>query len=237
MNEPIRNRWVILALILFFPLGLILMWLKSNWSIKAKLIVTGVFGVFILLGTISNATTSNTNTSATTASSSSASSQPTKAQAAPTSTPTTAPQGLGVSRAYLISKFQQAAKAGGLGTIDFTQGAAVNGQDNYTAQAGQNLIQLIGPADDLSEASSTALVDDSSTTADNLKALIFVFGLGNIIDSDSGNWITNTIKVESNSGQDSAKQSTVINGRKYELDMGMIGTVRSYTLQVDPAQQ
>ncbi|MGH2612409.1 MAG: hypothetical protein ACRDFB_05105 [Rhabdochlamydiaceae bacterium] len=235
MNKPIKNFWIILALILFFPLGLILMWAKTNWNSKTKWAVTGVCGFLIILSAITNAVTPNSQDTKQVASvMQNTQSQPTATEAVATDTPT--PQGLGITRAYLMSKFQQAAQAGGLGTIDFSQGTPVNGQDNYTAQAGQNIIQLIGSADDLSEVSSTALIGDTSTTGDNMKALVFVFGLGNLVDSNSGNWITTTMKAESTSGQDTDNQSTVINGRKYELDMGTIGTVQSYTLTIDPAQ-
>ncbi|GEM_PF-4309001 len=66
-NKPIKSIWVILWLIIFFPIGIILMWARSNWSKKAKWIVTGVFGGILLLGAIGSATSPNTaNTSNTT---------------------------------------------------------------------------------------------------------------------------------------------------------------------------
>lgn len=36
------SAWIVLALILFFPLGLVLMWTHSTWSSNAKLAVTGL---------------------------------------------------------------------------------------------------------------------------------------------------------------------------------------------------
>ena len=44
-----KKTWfIILALILFFPLGLVLMWTFSGWSKVPKWIITGVFAIFIM---------------------------------------------------------------------------------------------------------------------------------------------------------------------------------------------
>jgi len=48
LNENVEKKWyqessgVILLLLLFFPVGLYLMWKYTKWSIKAKWIITGV---------------------------------------------------------------------------------------------------------------------------------------------------------------------------------------------------
>ena len=50
-----KKTWfIILALILFFPLGLVLMWIFSGWSKVPKLIVTGVFAIFIMVSSFSD---------------------------------------------------------------------------------------------------------------------------------------------------------------------------------------
>ena len=50
-----KKTWfIILALILFFPLGLVLMWTFSGWSKVPKWIVTGVFAFFIMAAAFSD---------------------------------------------------------------------------------------------------------------------------------------------------------------------------------------
>ena len=50
-----KKTWfIILSLILFFPLGLVLMWLFSSWSKVLKWIVTGVFAIFIMAAAFSD---------------------------------------------------------------------------------------------------------------------------------------------------------------------------------------
>ena len=50
-----KKTWfIILALILFSPLGLVLMWIFSGWSKVSKWIVTGVFAIFIMASAFSD---------------------------------------------------------------------------------------------------------------------------------------------------------------------------------------
>lgn len=61
-KTTIKSLWVILLLIFFFPAGLLLMWLKTNWNKRAKWAVTAVLGIIVLLGVIgNNAPPSTTN--------------------------------------------------------------------------------------------------------------------------------------------------------------------------------
>ena len=50
-----KKTWfIILALILFFPLGLVLMWIFSGWNKVPKWIVAGVFAIFIMASAFSD---------------------------------------------------------------------------------------------------------------------------------------------------------------------------------------
>src|ERR1017187_1744818 len=49
------NAGIIALLIFFFPVGLYLMWRYANWPKNAKLIVTGILAVCVLIGGIANA--------------------------------------------------------------------------------------------------------------------------------------------------------------------------------------
>lgn len=53
---------VIVLLILFFPVGLYLMWKHTNWNKGAKAVVTGVFALMILLGAVTSSTGSQFKT-------------------------------------------------------------------------------------------------------------------------------------------------------------------------------
>jgi hypothetical protein len=54
---PIADKWVILSLILFFPLGLFLMWTRTHWQKITKWLVTGFFGFVLLSSLLGNSNT------------------------------------------------------------------------------------------------------------------------------------------------------------------------------------
>ena len=69
-----KKKWyqstggIIALLILFFPVGLYLMWKHADWNKAAKWVVTGIFGLLILVsafgGDNSTSTTTNSQTTA-----------------------------------------------------------------------------------------------------------------------------------------------------------------------------
>ncbi len=49
-----NNSWFVLAsLIIFFPAGLVIMWLYADWKKITKVIVTAIFGLLIVVGVMS----------------------------------------------------------------------------------------------------------------------------------------------------------------------------------------
>lgn len=74
-----KTGWIIALLILFFPVGLFLMWKYANWNKVVKWVVTGVFA----LGVLANAT-GGSNTASTTTT---PESTPTVTQETPTTQP------------------------------------------------------------------------------------------------------------------------------------------------------
>jgi len=208
--------------------------LTINWFIKHKFI--SGFIVLLVVGAIAanSNLAKNTGTSEPT---------PTRAKvekSSPiptekhTSTQAPKPLGLNVARSYMIGRIQQAAAAAN-SVIEFKAGVPIDGQGNYIANQGQNIIQLIGPKDNLTEVSSTALIGDNP--GDNLLALVYIMGVANLIDSHSTAWVINAMKDEIDPGQGISKQSKNINNRKYEVDMNIIGNYKAYTLTVDPVEQ
>lgn len=76
MNNQTEKKWyqkpitVILSLILFFPVGLLLMWKHEVWTKTTRLIVTGILGLFLIANiagknreNASNRSNNNSNTS------------------------------------------------------------------------------------------------------------------------------------------------------------------------------
>lgn len=65
-NESNKTAWyqkpvgIISMLILFFPVGLFLMWKYTNWNPIAKWVITGIFAILVLLVGSENSTPSQT---------------------------------------------------------------------------------------------------------------------------------------------------------------------------------
>lgn len=55
-----KNIWIVIFLIIFFPVGLFLMWKYSSWGKKVKWIITGIFVFLFLIATLSNETPDTT---------------------------------------------------------------------------------------------------------------------------------------------------------------------------------
>lgn len=233
VEKPVSNVWVVLSLIFLLPLGLILMWAKTNWATKTKWVVSIVLGGPALLFTLSSIGSSKSEVQSTTQTVAVAPTKMPQPTAHPTLIPTPKATGLGITRQAVIDALDKGAEAGGDSDFQFKPGVAIKGQDNYIASQGQNLVQLIGPANNLTEVGSTAFIGDS--TKDNMFALIYIVGLGNIVDPNSQEWITNVMKDAGNTDQDNKKWTKVIDNKKYEIDMQTIGTVKTFTLTIDPS--
>lgn len=92
-----KTGWIVTLLIFFFPLGLALAWMRDDWSLRTRWLITGAVGILLLIGivapkaptqNVANSGTSTTLTTPTaTASSASSPSAATSAPAAPTSAP------------------------------------------------------------------------------------------------------------------------------------------------------
>ncbi|WP_079441708.1 hypothetical protein [Clostridium chromiireducens] len=49
-----KNLIIILFLILFFPIGLLLMWKYSKWDVAIKIVILIFFGLFVIINLASN---------------------------------------------------------------------------------------------------------------------------------------------------------------------------------------
>jgi hypothetical protein len=146
-----------------------------------------------------------------------------------TSTPSPTPViGLSITRSFIISGLEKVAP-----DIQFTQGVSYKGQDNYVASEGQNIIQLLGPSNNLNEISSTALLGDE--TGKNMIALVYIVGIPNIIDPDAGDWMTSAMKeavAAKDQGETQFERSTVIHNRKYQLSISYKDSFRYASVSI-----
>ncbi len=154
---------------------------KTRW----KMVVAAVGYAFIALSVIIAATSPNSSPSTSPRTSTPA---PARA-AAKTSSTATAKPSLGVSRADFMSMMTPQG-------FTFTQGASTaNGEANWDAKKGLDVCQLIGPADNLREASllfvESSNASQTDTTVKNLTAFL-AMGVTDHSD-DVMSWVTNEI--------------------------------------------
>lgn len=63
-NKWYRNSLLISAtLLVFFPVGIVLMWLYATWNKKVKIGITSIFGFLLILGAIGGKSQPNTGSS------------------------------------------------------------------------------------------------------------------------------------------------------------------------------
>ena len=94
-NEPKKSSNVaaILWLVFFFPIGLYVMWAKTNWNKKVKWGITGFFAFLVLVSSIGNSnskTTTSTDSKSTSSQVATVTPQP-KSTPVPTITPSPKP--------------------------------------------------------------------------------------------------------------------------------------------------
>lgn len=92
--------------------------------------------------------------------------------------------GIGVSRKSIIDVFEKPAVG-----FSFSEGIPIRGQENYVGRKGTAIVQLLGPASDLSEASIMVLM--STDVEENILSLANMIGFANIINTNSVDWVTN----------------------------------------------
>lgn len=209
---------------------------ERNWKYIPPTILK--IAMFILFLGIGGAVSGATNTQSTPSSQPTATAQNSSTPTAtdtpePTATPTQAPKGLDISRDEIIEKIQKANSS-----IEFKQGNDSNGQENYVAQDGQNIMQLLGPGNDLTQINSMALMD-SEHTGGNLLALTYILGIPNVIDTQAGKWASDTMQQIDNdlqNGKTTSKYSKIINGRKYTMELSVNNSFSFVSLAIDPAK-
>ena len=137
--------------------------------------------------------------------------------------------GIGVTRELIIDVFEKPA----LG-FSFSLGAPINGKENYVANKGGNIIQLLGNADNLSEASIIAVL--GSDAEEDLLSLIMVVGFANTIDDNSVDWITNEFQKVTADMTKSYSNTKVFDKKLFKVSFAPSSFFNSFSLIVTPAQ-
>lgn len=60
-KKGVSNATVIILLIIFFPVGLYLMWAKTGWNKTVKIIISVIFALLIIIGLMTPGDSGNTN--------------------------------------------------------------------------------------------------------------------------------------------------------------------------------
>lgn len=137
--------------------------------------------------------------------------------------------GIGVSRKSIMDILEKPA----LG-FSFSEGEPANGKENYVAQEGANVIQLLGKADNLSEASIIALL--GSDAGENLLSLTMIVGFANIIDNNSTDWITNEFQKIIANPTKSYSNTKVFDKNLFEISFSPSPAFNLFSLIITPAK-
>lgn len=135
--------------------------------------------------------------------------------------------GINVSRYKIIGVFEKDE----LG-FDFEKGAPIDGQDNYVATKGSVVMQLVGPSDNLKEASAIALL--SNDVGENMISLATVIGFANIIDENSIDWVGQEFEKISKNPTEDYNNSRIFNDKMFEVIFMSTDAFNSFTLVVSP---
>lgn len=136
-------------------------------------------------------------------------------------------QGLNVTRAAVIDVMSKPE----LG-FSFEAGTPSAGRENYTAQSGQTIIQLLGPAENLNEIGVLSLFGSDETG--NVTTLIHIVGVANVVEPDAVAWITEELQKIAKAPNDKFEATRNFNSRSFVLSYGS-GALRTLILTITPA--
>lgn len=136
--------------------------------------------------------------------------------------------GNGISRSKIITVFEQPT----LG-FTFSKGVPIGGEDNYSGMSSTATIQLIGPEDDLSEASiAIVLVLD---IPDDLVPVITLVAFAKIIDNNSVDWVLEQFEIALQNMDRPYCGSKIFGPRNYEISYHPAEYSNVLSLTITPA--
>jgi len=140
----------------------------------------------------------------------------------------TLPNGLNMSRADIVTVLEKPAIG-----FSFEEGAPVNGQENFVANKGGSIVQLLGPSKNLQEASIIALLGNDA--GENMTTLAMVIVFANVIDQSSVNWISSEFEKVASSPTKEYSNSKVFGDKIFKIQFTPSDFFNSFSLIVTPS--
>lgn len=138
-------------------------------------------------------------------------------------------EGIGISRQQMINVLNKPEIG-----FSFVEGTPIEGQSNFVGQRNGNVVQLIGPEDNLTEASITALINWESKNEDIVLNMIMVVGFANIIDESSYNWIVTEYEKFCKTPQNEYNNYKIFSENRFDISYAPVGLTAFFSLTVKP---
>ena len=137
-------------------------------------------------------------------------------------------KGIGVSRSEIIDVLEKP----DIG-FSFSKGIPIDGQDNYVADQGGNVVQLIGPEENLNSASIIAIL--GGDIGQNLLSLVMVVGIANIVDESSTDWVTQQFEKTAESPTKPYSNTKTFGQKEYKISFEPSELIGNwFTLTITP---
>ena len=138
------------------------------------------------------------------------------------------PNGLNMSRADIVTVLEKPAIG-----FSFEEGAPVNEQENFVANKGGSIVQLLGPSENLQEASIIALLGNDA--GENMTTLAMVIGFANVIDQTSVDWISSEFEKVASSPTREYSNSKIFGDKIFKIQFTPSDYFNSFSLIVTPS--
>ena len=140
----------------------------------------------------------------------------------------TIPSGLNLSRTDIVNVLEKPA----IGFL-FEKGAPVNGRENFVANKGGSVVQLIGPSENLQEVSTIALLGNDA--GENMTSLAMVVGIANVIDQSSVDWISSEFEKVASNPTSEYSNSKIFGDKIFKIQFTPSDFFNSFSLVVTPS--
>jgi energy-coupling factor transporter transmembrane protein EcfT len=114
--------------------------------------------------------------------------------------------------------------------LKFEEGTPVDGAENYVANKGGAVVQLLGPGDNLSGASIIALLGGDA--GENMLTLAMVIGFSNVMDESSVDWISEKFQEVASNPTKEYSNSRIFGDKLFEVNFTPSDYFNSFTLEI-----
>ncbi len=230
-NEKIwyKTWWGILVILALWPFLVIWwVWTKSGWGNNLKVgISVSLVVLFVGAGLFSLLSGEQATRQTIISDDNIQTTQIMPSSPSPTPTPTqNTTQGTDIARDNIVKELEESP----FGFV-FDFGQPVNGEENYVGKSGGNVVQLIGPASNLTMLQIVALLTDEE--AENLLSLGRVTGFANLIDEASVDWVSDNFEKAAQNRARDFTETEIFNGKVFTFSYLHKDMFDSVTLKVE----